>query len=119
MKLSVSLQLLDIGQPVWLLGLVISSPQGLYLYTNIEKRTHTINTKYPCPEWDSNTQSRHSRERRQFMPQTAQLLWPASVRASEDSSRLRPRSYCDRLASERAKTVHALDRSSTVRDSGI
>jgi hypothetical protein len=33
-----------------------------------------------------------------------------SVRASEDSSYLRPRGHCDRLASERAKTVHALDR---------
>jgi hypothetical protein len=37
-----------------------------------------------------------------------------SVRASEDSSCLRPLGYRDRLASERAKTVHALDRSATV-----
>jgi hypothetical protein len=36
------------------------------------------------------------------------------LRASECSSCLRPRGYCDRLASERAKTVHALDRSATV-----
>jgi hypothetical protein len=36
------------------------------------------------------------------------------VRASEVSSCLRPRGYCDRLASERAKTVHALDRAVTV-----
>jgi hypothetical protein len=36
-----------------------------------------------------------------------------SVRASEDSSCHRPRGYCDRLASERAKTVHALDRATT------
>jgi hypothetical protein len=40
------------------------------------------------------------------------LRW-ASVRASEDSSCLRPRGHCDRLASERAKTVHA-DRAATV-----
>jgi hypothetical protein len=38
----------------------------------------------------------------------------SSVRATEDSSCLRLRGYCDRLASERAKTVHALDRAATV-----
>jgi hypothetical protein len=37
-----------------------------------------------------------------------------SVRASEDSLCLRPRGHCDRLASELAKTVHALDRAATV-----
>jgi hypothetical protein len=37
-----------------------------------------------------------------------------SVRASEDSSCFRPLGYRDRLASERAKTVHALDRAATV-----
>jgi hypothetical protein len=37
-----------------------------------------------------------------------------SVRESEDSSCLRPRGHCDQLASERAKTVHALDRAATV-----
>jgi hypothetical protein len=36
------------------------------------------------------------------------------VRGSEDSSCLRPLGYCDRLASERAKTVHTSDRSATV-----
>jgi hypothetical protein len=50
MKLSVSLQLLDLGQLVGLLGWMISSSQGLYLYTNTEKRTHDTNTKHPCPE---------------------------------------------------------------------
>jgi hypothetical protein len=49
MKLSVSLQLLDLGQSVGLLGRVISSSQGLYLYTNTEKRIHNTNTKHPCP----------------------------------------------------------------------
>jgi hypothetical protein len=39
MQLSVSLQLLDLGQLVGLLGRVISSSQGLYLYINTEKRT--------------------------------------------------------------------------------
>jgi hypothetical protein len=41
-KLSVSLQLLDLGQSVGLLGLVISSSQVLYLYTYTEKHTHNI-----------------------------------------------------------------------------
>jgi hypothetical protein len=39
-----------------------------------------------------------------------------SVRASEDSSCLKPRGHCERLAFERAKTVHALDRAATVID---
>jgi hypothetical protein len=68
MKLSVSLQLLDLGQSVGLLGQVISSSQGLYLYMNTEKRTHNTNTKHPCPEWDTNPRSRRPRERRHFMP---------------------------------------------------
>jgi hypothetical protein len=33
-------QFLNQGQSVGLLGRVISSSQGLYLYTNTEKRTH-------------------------------------------------------------------------------
>jgi hypothetical protein len=46
MKLSVSLQLLDLGQSVGLLGRVISSSQGLYLNTHRPKnalRTQTLN----------------------------------------------------------------------------
>jgi hypothetical protein len=53
MKLSVSLQLLDLGRAAGLLGWVISSSQDLYLYTNTEKRTNNTNTKHPWPEWDS------------------------------------------------------------------
>jgi hypothetical protein len=68
MKLSVSLQLLDLGQSVGLLGRVISSSQGLYQYINTENLTHNTNTKYPCPEWHSNSRSRYPRERKQFMP---------------------------------------------------
>jgi hypothetical protein len=57
---------LHLRQPVGLLGRVISSSQGMYLYTNTEKRTHTHrNTKHPCPEWDSNPLSRLPSERRQ------------------------------------------------------
>jgi hypothetical protein len=40
MKLSVSLQLLDLGQSVGLLRRVISSSQGLYLYKK-RRKTHT------------------------------------------------------------------------------
>jgi hypothetical protein len=43
MKFSVSLQLLDLGQSVGLLGRVISLSQGLYLYTITEK-PHTTQT---------------------------------------------------------------------------
>jgi hypothetical protein len=67
MKLTVSLPFfLDLRQSVGLLGPVISSSQGLYLYTNTEKRTHThTNTNHPCPGWDSNRQSRLPSVRRQ------------------------------------------------------
>jgi hypothetical protein len=53
-KLSVSPQLLDLGQSVELFRWVISLLQGLYLYTNTEKRTHNTDIKHPCPEWDLN-----------------------------------------------------------------
>jgi hypothetical protein len=43
MKLSVSLQLLELGQSVGHLGWVVSSSQGLYLNTKREK-THTTQT---------------------------------------------------------------------------
>jgi hypothetical protein len=59
MKLSVSLQLLDLGQSVGLLGRMISSSRGLYLHTN---------TKHPWLGRDSNPRSRRRSERRQFMP---------------------------------------------------
>jgi hypothetical protein len=59
--------LLDLSHSVGLLCRVISSSQGLFLYTNTEKRTYT-NTKHPCPEWDSNPRSRLPSERRQYMP---------------------------------------------------
>jgi hypothetical protein len=43
MKLSVLLQLLDLGESVGLLERVISSSQRLYLHTNTEKRTQILN----------------------------------------------------------------------------
>jgi hypothetical protein len=57
---------LDLRQSVGLLGQVISS------------YTHT-NTKHPCPEWDLNSRSQLPSERRQCMPYTARLLWPAYI----------------------------------------
>jgi hypothetical protein len=55
---------LDLRHLVGLLGRVISSSQGLYLYTSTEK-AHT-NTKHP--RGDSNPRSRLPSERRQCMP---------------------------------------------------
>jgi hypothetical protein len=63
MKLSVSLQLLDLGQSVGLLGWVINSSTGLYLYKNTEKRTH----RHQRLDWE-NPRSQRPSERRQFMP---------------------------------------------------
>jgi hypothetical protein len=57
---------LDLRYSVGLLGRVISSSQGLYLYTNKEKRTYT--NRHPYPEWNSNPRSRRPSERRQCMP---------------------------------------------------
>jgi hypothetical protein len=51
----------EFPQSVGLHGRVISSLQGLYLYTN---------TKHPCPDWDSNLRSRLPSERRQCTPGT-------------------------------------------------
>jgi hypothetical protein len=82
-------------QLVGLFGLGIRRSQGLYLHT--EQHKHRINTH--------NTNIHAS---------SGILTHDPSVRASEESSCLRPRGYCDRLASERAKTVHALDRAATV-----
>jgi hypothetical protein len=50
MKLSVSLQLQDLGQSAGLLGRLISSSQGHSTCTQTQKNAHT-NTKHPCPEW--------------------------------------------------------------------
>jgi hypothetical protein len=54
-------QFLDQGQTVGLLGRVISSSQGLYLYTNTD-------IKHSCPDWDAYPRSRLPSERRQYTP---------------------------------------------------
>jgi hypothetical protein len=63
---------LILRQLVGLLGRGISTSRGSYLHG------HRINAdKHPCVEVDSNSRSQRSRERRQFMPQTARPLWSA------------------------------------------
>jgi hypothetical protein len=81
-----------VGRAPWAGDQLVARP--LPLHKHRKKRTHNTNTKHPCPEWDSKS--------------------GPGVRASEDSLCLSPLGYRDRLASERAKTVHALDRSATV-----
>jgi hypothetical protein len=61
-KRFVSLQFLNLRHSVGLLGRVISPSQGRYL-----TQTQNIH-RHPCLEWDLNTRSQRSSERRQFMP---------------------------------------------------
>jgi hypothetical protein len=72
-------QFLNQGQSVGLLGRVISSSQGLYLFTNTEKNTHT----------HTQTLNIHAL--------SGIRTHDPGFRASEDSARLRPLSYRDRL----------------------
>jgi hypothetical protein len=90
-------QFLDLTQAAGLLERGISPSQGLYLNTGQHK--HRINTYTPNIHILSGIRTHEH-----------------SVRASEDSSCLRPLGHCDRLASEQARTVRALDRSATVID---
>jgi hypothetical protein len=54
-----------------------------YRTTETQNNAHT-HTKHPCPEWDSNPWSRSPSERRQFIPQTSRLPWPALIRLNND-----------------------------------
>jgi hypothetical protein len=83
------------SQTTGLLARAISSSQGLYMNTGQHKQNKRIHTP-------------------NIYALSGIRTYGPSVRVSEDSSRLRPRGYRDRLASERAKTVHALDRAATV-----
>jgi hypothetical protein len=85
----------NFSQPAGLLGRVISQSQSRYL----NKGQHKQNKRIHTPNIQALSGIRTN---------------DLSVQASEDSSCLRPRGYRDRLASERAKTVHALDRAATV-----
>jgi hypothetical protein len=83
--------LFTIGRTPWASDRPVARPLPKHRTAQAQKNTYAH--QHPCPEWDSNPRSQHP---------------------SEQSSCLRPRGYRDRLASERAKTVHALDRSATV-----
>jgi hypothetical protein len=85
---------LDLRHSVGLLGRVISSSQGLYLYTNTEKRTHT-NTKHPCSGLDSNPRSRLPSERRQCS-QVSQVIFSFPIFWLKFcmNSRISSRSWC-------------------------
>jgi hypothetical protein len=86
MKLSISLQLLrSIGQ---------SEAVGRTLWTGDQLVARPLYLYTNTGKRTHNTNTKHPRP--------------------EWDSCLRPLGYCDRLASERAKTVHALDRSATV-----
>jgi hypothetical protein len=90
MKLSVSLQLLDLGQlDGW------SACRKASTCAQTQKNAHTTQTLNI------------------YALSGIQTHGP-SARPREDNSCLRPLGYGDRLASERAKTVQALDRSATV-----
>jgi hypothetical protein len=67
MKLSVSLQLLDLGQLVDTLD-GWSACRKASTCTQTQKNAHTTQTQHLCPEWDSNPRSLRPHERRQFMP---------------------------------------------------
>jgi hypothetical protein len=51
---------------------MIGPSQGLYLNTGNYKHI-----KHQCSKWDSNPRSERPSERRQFMPSTVWLMWPA------------------------------------------
>jgi hypothetical protein len=76
-KLSVSLRFTRSSHSVGLLWWVISSSQGLYLYTNTEKGTHTYKHQTSMPWVGFEPQSRLQSERRQYTLQIARLSWPA------------------------------------------
>jgi hypothetical protein len=78
-----SLDLYTIGRTPWTSDRPVARPLPKYRTIQTEnKRTHArtrthTHTKHSCPKWDLNPQSQRLSERRQFMPYTAQLTWPA------------------------------------------
>jgi superfamily II DNA helicase RecQ len=78
MKLSVSLQLLDLGQSVGRLGRVISPSKSVYLFTQKNK---------------------HTTQKLNVQSLTSIRTHGHGVCARKDSSCLRPLGYCDRQGS--------------------
>jgi hypothetical protein len=90
--------ILNISQTVELLGRGIGPSQGRYLNTGQHKHRKTYtHIKHPCTEWDSNPRS----------PNTEKRIHTSNIHALSGIRTHDP-------GSERAKTVHALDRSATV-----
>jgi hypothetical protein len=89
------------AQSIGLLGRVIGQLQGIYLSKGEHK--HRINARAHA---HTNTLNIHAL--------SGIRIHDHSVRVSEDSSSLRQLGYRDRLASERAKTVHVLDSTATM-----
>jgi hypothetical protein len=94
-KRSFHLSFLIFKQSVGFLGRGMNPSQDLYIHRGQHKHRISVHTLNIHARGEIRTQNH-------------------GVRASEDSSCPRPLGYRDRLASERAKTVHALDRSATV-----
>jgi hypothetical protein len=73
-------------QSVGFLGLGISPPQGLDLYTEQHKRR--INAHgHSCLEWNSNPRSQCTSGRRLFMPYRARSLWSAEFSSNQSKIR--------------------------------
>jgi hypothetical protein len=69
-----------IGRSPWTSDQPVPRPLPAHRTTQTQnKRTH----RHPCFQWDSNSRSQRSSERRQFMPYTARPLWSAGVWISE------------------------------------
>jgi hypothetical protein len=56
------------GKTPWAGDQLVTRPLPVHRHRKTHASTHThINTKHPCPEWDSNPRSRLPSERRQCM----------------------------------------------------
>jgi hypothetical protein len=75
-----SLDLYTIGRTLWTSDRPVARPLPKHRTTQTQNNAHThTHTKQPCPKWDSNPRTQRPRQRRQFMPQTARLPWPAII----------------------------------------
>jgi hypothetical protein len=64
------------GRSPWTGDQLVARPIPKHRTTQTQKKAHT-HIKHPCPQLDSNARCRPPSERRQYMPQTARLPWPA------------------------------------------
>jgi hypothetical protein len=131
MEFSVQHGLLDLRHTVGFLRQVISSSQGLYLYTNTEKRAHTPNIYVLSGIRIHDPGFRASEDSACLRPSPSQGLYlntgqhkhrinahtdihalseirihDPSVRASEDNPYLRPRGHRDRLLHNNTMSIY-------------